>query len=576
MITLPPPVPTRNFSDFQERLEPQWLEQRFASILDRIEQAAGDTDAIVDALWEFNGLSRHVRTHVVRANLEFRLHSTDAGIAAENRRHSVEVMPVMSAARRRLAGMVGDAVDPEALAEHFPAHWFRKLALQATAGSDATARLQGQIEDHVMAYTSTVAAGRFEYEGSSRPLSHARRAAIDPDDTLRRDAFHSYIEWWEQAAPTLQDAFDGVLEARQEVAQLLGMPGYAPVRYADLGRLDWSPAEAGRFRDAVAEHLMPLALRIRRAQAKELGSIRVHPSDSGYFPGSSIPDLRVRPEDELEAASRAFHRLDPKLGRMIDQTIADGRADVLTRDGKAPGAYVATFHDQGLPFVYLNNVGIGRDVKTLVHEFGHAFQTLLSAPIELVDLRKPTLEACEVHSMTLEMLTLPHVDELLHEDDLERYRYDLLAQGVLHTGMSSALDAFQHLLYREDGSWPDRDERADAWRGLAEVFLPGIDHDATPWWSANRWLTTRHVFLFPFYYLDYALAQVVAWQFLPLMEADPEAAMERYLGICRAGGTAPFTELVEQAGLANPFDPETVARVAADLATRLDLVGAPA
>ena len=232
-----------------------------------------------------------------------------------------------------------------------------------------------------------------------------------------------------------------------------------------------------------------------------------------------------------------------------------------------PVAFCTYLADSRVPFIFLNSVGTSSDVTTLVHEAGHSFQAWESRNIELEALRWPGLEAAEVHSMGMEHLALPHLHHFFSPEDLARYQRGHIRQGFMRLAWMAQVDHFQHEVYEQN---LDAAGRGQCWQRLEERYQPGLDMDAVPYWKANRWHRQGHIFRRPFYYIDYAIAQLAAWQlWLDSLEA-PEQTMERNLALCRMGGTKPLKAFMEAGGLNQPFDGEAVGRLVERVVAAVD------
>jgi M3 family oligoendopeptidase len=213
-----------------------------------------------------------------------------------------------------------------------------------------------------------------------------------------------------------------------------------------------------------------------------------------------------------------------------------------------------------MPFVYANFNGTKGDVEVFTHEIGHAFQNYSSRHQAPIDYIWPTMESCEIHSMSLEFLTWPQMDRFFGEEDAERFRKMHLADGLLFLPYGVAVDHFQHEVYSNPGASPA--QRHEMWQEMERTYLPWRDwgdlaHPA----MGGRWQLQRHIYGVPFYYIDYTLAQTCAMQFLTRAEVDRAGAMEAYVALCKRGGQAPFQQLARSAGLKSPFDEGCLAQV---------------
>ncbi|MEO7392356.1 MAG: M3 family metallopeptidase, partial [Ramlibacter sp.] len=238
--------------------------------------------------------------------------------------------------------------------------------------------------------------------------------------------------------------------------------------------------------------------------------------------------------------------------------------DLENRKGKRGGAFCTAFPDEARVGIFCNSTGQAADVRTLTHEMGHAFQAWESQPIEIVELQWPTADAAEVHSMGMEYLSLPYIEEFFPDaEHARRFRLKRWVGAVELVCYICVVDEFQHWVYENPAASPsDRDAQ---WDRSWETYIPGIDFAGIEALRAARWYAQLHIFKFPFYYIDYAIAETGAMQLAFQCEKDNAAALETYLGLCRLGGTRGVLDIFKSAGLRSPFD----AGVMADLAQRV-------
>ncbi|MBL4850512.1 MAG: hypothetical protein JKY65_33765 [Planctomycetes bacterium] len=273
----------------------------------------------------------------------------------------------------------------------------------------------------------------------------------------------------------------------------------------------------------------------------------------------TLPTGAAAPIDEqLDKAGRVFERLSPKLAKHFHTMRREGLIDLENRKGKRAGAFCTSFSDEGKVAIFCNSIGDEGDVKTLMHEMGHAFQGWESQWIEAVELRWPTSDGAEVHSMGMEFLSLPHLGEFFPPEQLARFRRSRWRRAIELLCYVCVVDAFQHWVYENPKA--GFDERDQAWIRFQDTYMPGIDWsgDAEPF-RALRWYAQLHVFRYPFYYIDYAIAETGAMQLGMLDARDHERCLETYLELCRLGGTGSVLELFSQAGLRSPFEPGLMA-----------------
>ena len=250
-------------------------------------------------------------------------------------------------------------------------------------------------------------------------------------------------------------------------------------------------------------------------------------------------------------AQTMFDAMHPQLGAFFRLMHESKLTDLKNRDGKAGGGFCTAFPSYGLPFIFANFNGTKGDVEVFTHEMGHAYQAYASRQQPLLDYLWPTNESCEIHSMGLEFLTWPHMEQFF-EADAERFRRIHLTQGLLFIPYGVAVDHFQHLVYAHPEAPPQ--ERHRMWQEMERMYLPWRDYGDLPHVAdGGFWQFQRHIYLHPFYYIDYTLAQTCALQLWVRSGHDPAGTLDAYNRLCARGGEAPFQELARSAGLVSPF-----------------------
>lgn len=527
--------------------------------------AAVAPDADLPALLgRWNDLRKPIYTWLAWVNLRYRQDTTDEAIAAEKKRRDAfaAAWELEELAVHRGLLDLGAPVRV-AVAGQTVAKWEAEVA-----SVDPTIQSERQAESDLgTAYTKLLAAASFEVDGEFFDLSSIAGPATSADRALRERACRAQWAWFASQGAELDRIFDELTSLRVGMAAKLGHADFVETGYRRMNRVDYGQEDVARFRAAVREHLVPLGQKLRQRQAAELGIERVMLWDEGVL----HPDGNAQPvpvERMLQAGREAFARLDPSLSGFYDALVADGYIDLPARSGKAPGGFCTYLPDAGRPFVFCNATGVERNVRTLVHEVGHAFQKFASKHITQPELFYATADAAEIHSMALEFLAWPVMDEWFGRDT-QRYQQDHLAGAVLFLPYGLLVDEFQHVVYQQPGLDPAGRRRA--WQTLERSWLPWRNHGDLPHADGGFWQGQRHIYAWPFYYVDYCLAQMVALQFWALAQTDQADAMDRYVALCARGGSLPFQALVRTTGLDSPFDEGVVAGVAAQVAAALDL-----
>ncbi len=405
-------------------------------------------------------------------------------------------------------------------------------------------------------YDKLVAAAAIQFEGQTRNLSQLRPFMESPDREMRKKAYNAYTSYFRENEEEIGDIYDQLVKIRDKMAKKLGYENFIQMGYDRMSRSDYNHNMVRNFRDQVLQSVVPLASEIKDRQKKRLGleELTYYDEPLQFLTGNANP--KGGPEWILDKGIKMYRELSSETGEFFDFMIQDELLDLLSKEGKRSGGYCTVIPDYKAPFIFSNFNGTSGDIDVLTHEAGHAFQTYMSMDLELPEYKFPTLEACEIHSMSMEFLTWPWMESFFGEG-VDKYKYSHLEGAVSFLPYGVTVDEFQHAIYEKPNLTPD--ERKDVWRDLEKKYLPFKDYSGNSFLeSGGYWMRQGHIFSNPFYYIDYCLAQVCAFQFWRRSLEDRESAWKDYLELCKAGGSKAFTELVDLAGLKNPFQGGTV------------------
>lgn len=418
-------------------------------------------------------------------------------------------------------------------------------------------------------YVALVAGAQVEIEGTSYSLSELRKLDNDADRQVRFLASQARFGWVKEHESTLDGIYDQLVALRQQIAQALGHDNYIPVGYQKMRRIDYDSQDVAQFRQEVLDVVVPLVQDMYAARAKTLGLDHLCAWDETIHSLEGNPQPAGDYDWMVERAQQMFDAMHPELGGFFSLMTKRHYMDLKARRGKANGGFCTSFAQLGMPFIFANFNGSKGDVEVFTHEMGHAFQNFKSAHKVISDYHWPTTESAEIHSMSLEFLTWPHM-ELFFEEDAERFRQIHLAEGLAFLPYGVAVDHFQHLIYEQPEA--SAAQRRQWWAEIEQKYMPWrqwgeLEEIA----RGRRWQLQNHIYSMPFYYIDYTLAQTCALQFWERMQHDMEGALEDYVALCERGGEAPFKELVRSAKLKSPFEPGSLRGVVAKARVALGL-----
>ena len=411
-------------------------------------------------------------------------------------------------------------------------------------------------------YSKLLAGAQIPFEGGVYTLSQLTPIKQDADASRRAAAWAAEDAWYAEHAESLDAIYAELVMLRDKMGRKLGHDGYIPLGYDRMQRNCYDKADVERFRAAVVDYIVPIAYSVYETVAKRLGkSLPMGYADCAmWFTDGNARPVGT-PEDILEAGRSFYHELSGETAEFIDHMLENGMMDVLSRPGKAGGGYCTTLTAYKTPYIFANFNGTSGDVEVITHEAGHAFASWTSRDIVPAESSSPSLEGCEVHSMSMEFFAEPWAERFFGAD-ADKFRWQHLADAVTFIPYGTLVDHFQHECYEHPEYTPE--QRNAAWSRLAAVYMPWLKpEESLGFYSSGRaWQRQRHIYISPFYYIDYCLAQTVSLEFWAMIKRDKAAAWEKYMAYTRLGGTLTFRELLDRAGLDSPFEPETLKAVA--------------
>jgi oligoendopeptidase F len=429
-------------------------------------------------------------------------------------------------------------------------------------------------------YMKTVGAMNIEWEGESYTLDQAELLLRDPNRENREQAWRQIHERWLQDREGLNDVFLKLLDLRRRIARNAGFDNYREYAWLERGRHEYTPEDAATFHDAIEHEVVPVARRIyeRRREALGLDALRPWDLDVETTSAPALSPFQTGADLE-EGCSRIFHAVDPVLGQQFD-ALREGYLDLESRANKAPGGYCRPMHVAQRSYIFMNAVGTHRNVQTLLHEGGHAFHNQHAFHWPLIWMRRAPTEMAEVGSMALEMLAQPYLAQenggFYTQEEANRARAEHLEKVILFYPYMAVVDAFQHWVYTDA---PESVTAADLhakWAELWDRFMVGIDYSGLDAEKETGWHRKRHIFVYPFYYIEYGLAQTGALQVWRNALEDQQGALEAYRRALALGGTCPLPELYEAANARFAFDRATMRELMALAEQKLDELHHPA
>ena len=419
-------------------------------------------------------------------------------------------------------------------------------------------------------YSKLIASAKIDFDGKELNLSQMVPYTQSKDRNIRIEAAKKVAQFFAENQDEFDNIYDSLVKVRTRMAQKMGYKNFVEFGYKQLSRLEYDAKMIEGYRKQVLENIVPLHTELRERQGKRLGVDKLKFYDEAIKFNSGNADPHGSPEWILNNGKTMYKELSKETDEFFTFMTENNLLDLLSKKGKMSGGYCTYIPEHKAPFIFANFNGTSHDIDVLTHEAGHAFQVYQSRGFEVPEYLWPSYEACEIHSMSMEFLTWPWMN-LFFENDTDKYKFIHLSEALLFSPYGVTVDEFQHWVYENPEATPK--ERREKWIEIEKKYLPTRDYgEVEELKNGIFWFRQGHIFSSPFYYIDYTLAQVCAFQFWIKSRENREKAWQDYLNLCKLGGSKPFFELMKSANLKNPFEEGTLAIVIPKIKEYLDNV----
>ncbi|SNX73937.1 M3 family oligoendopeptidase [Bacillus oleivorans] len=539
------------FQEYQyERPNLEAYKQDFNRLLDQFKKATS-FDQVNEAMQEINRVRNQFDT---LANLVYIRHSinTEDEFYKAEQDFMDESYPEMDG----LAVSFYEALVESPFRKELEAKWGRQLFALAdlklkTFKPEIIPLLQKE-NKLSSEYTKLTASAKIPFEGEERTLAQLGPFMESKDRDMRIKANNARFGFMADNKEKLDQIYDELVKVRTEIAQKLGFKNFVELGYARMQRVGYDAQMVANFRKQVETYIVPLASKLIQRQSERIGikPLKFYDESLKFTTGNAVP--KGSPEWIIDNGKTMYAELSNEANEFFQFMLDHELMDLVAKKGKAGGGYCTYIADYQSPFIFSNFNGTSGDIDVLTHEAGHAFQVYSSRQYEVPEYQFPTHEACEIHSMSMEFFTWPWM-ELFFKEDTDKYKFSHLSEALLFLPYGVSVDEYQHWVYENYEATPD--ERNHAWREIEKKYLPHRDYDGNEYLeNGGYWQRQSHIYNSPFYYIDYTLAQICAFQYWVKAQKNQKDAWQSYVDLCKLGGSLSFTELVQSAGLKSPFE----------------------
>ena len=535
-----------------ERPDLDAVKKQYSALTERL-KAAGSYEEARTVFLEKEELDKHVQTLATLSHVRHSIDTRDAFYDAEAKFWNAAEPELQEYTQAWTRAMLDGAFRAQFAAQFGELMFVNAEIELKTFSPEIIPELQ-QENELAQEYEKLLASAQIPFEGGVYTISQMTPFKSDPDDARRLAAWKAEGQWYKDNQGKLDGIYDQLVHLRDTMGRKLGYEGYTTLGYYRMGRNCYTKKDVEQFRLAVQKYLVPVADGIYREQAKRLG--KQYPmsfADNALEFRSGNPRPVGTPEQILEQGRKFYNELSPETSAFFNMMMDNELLDVLSTEGKEGGGYCTSIPDYGVPFIFANFNGTQGDVEVVTHEAGHAFAAYINRDRIPMSTVWPSMEGCEVHSMSMEFMAWPWSEGFFGKD-ARKFHYSHLASALTFIPYGTMVDHFQHIVYEHPELTPA--QRHAEWKRLLGIYMPWQKLDGEiPFYSEGEgWQRQHHIYSSPFYYIDYCLAQTVSLQIWALLQKDQKDAWAHYMAYARQGGSRTFTELLKNAGLESPFD----------------------
>lgn len=534
-----------------ERVDFEQVEKELNGLIEEFEQAqSGEEQFAVHE--KFYRLNDRVSTLYTIAHIRFDIDTSDKFYEAEKQFYD-EKLPIYSNLVLAYQKKLYDSPYREYLEGKIGPVAFKNMEIAQKAMDEKLIPLMQEENNLTTEYDKLIAGAKISFDGQELNLSLLRPYLVNQDRSVRAEAWKAFSAFFEANAEKLDEIYDKLVKNRTQQARMMGYDNYLELGYYRMGRNCYGKEEVEAYRRQVKEDFVPFAERLHERRRQRLGLGKLSYIDKDVYFKEGNPAPFGTPEEILEAGKKMYSELSPETKEFYDFMMENELFDVLGRKTKRAGGYMTYMPDYNSPFVFANFNGTSGDVDVITHECGHAFQGYLSGKDPIREHGDIGMETAEVHSMSMEFFTQKWMP-LFFGDRAQDYIEMHLEDAAAFIPYGCMVDEFQHIVYENPDMTPA--ERHAAWLKLEKEYRPHMDYgDDKFFGKGGFWQRQTHIYDSPLYYIDYCLAQTCALQYKVKMDENYEAAWASYLKLCKLSASDFFTNMLEEVGLDNPFQP---------------------
>ena len=555
------------FKDYKyERPNYEEIKKSFLELVDKIKNASTYDEQKLH-INQLNNIRKHIETMSTLASIRNSINTADE-FYDEEQNYWDEQGPLYTELNSDFYKVIVNSKFKDEIKKDY-SEQFYKICEYSLKSFSPEIISDLQEENKLMSkYTKLLASAKINFKGEELNLSGLYKYMLSSDRNEREQSSKVYYNYFGEHEEEFDEIYDQLVHIRHNMAKKLGFKNFVELGYIRMDRTDYNPEMVVNLRKQILEYIVPLCNKLYEKQAKRLNLDKLTYIDENleFLDGNAT--IKGDSDYIIENGIKMYQELSEETKEFFDFMLENELMDLETKHNKSAGGYCTYIPDYKAPFIFSNFNKTSEDMDVLTHEAGHAFQLYMSRDIDMQEINFPTLDSCEIHSMSMEFITYPWMETFFKEDS-DKYKFAHLTSAIKFLPYGVVVDEFQHVVY--DNPNMTSDERKKVWRDLEKKYLPHRDYEDNEILERGCWFFKQgHIFKDPFYYIDYVLAQICAFQFLKKMGEDRISGWEDYLRICKVGGTQSFLQIVKTGNLISPFDDKCIEYIIKNLETNIE------
>ncbi len=541
-----------------KRVTYQEIEAKAKALTAKLSNAKSAKEAL-DTFYEYNEYSDKITTAGSLAYIKFTLNTEDEFFAGEKEYYD-EIMPMVQNLDLQFKLALYNSPFKEQLKKELGELLFLNIEIYMKSFDPKIIPHMQEENRLTNEYEKLLASAQIDFDGKVLNLSQLGKYKQSTDRAVRKAAYEAEAGFYLKNSDALDNLYDQLVKIRTHMAREMGYENFVELGYYRMMRNSYTKEDVARFRGYVKKYIVPIVTELKKEQQRRIkvDKFMLYDDPLEFLSGNATP--KGDPEHIFAQGKKMYSELSPQTEEFMNFMLENELFDVISRKGKTVGGYSTTIPDFKAPFIFANFNGTSGDIDVLTHEAGHAFASYLARDFKISEYRSPTMESCEIHSMSMEFFTWPWM-HLFFEEQTDKYKYAHLGSALTFLPYGTIVDYFQHIVYEQPDLTPD--QRKEVWKKLQKEYMPYLNTDGMPFFEDGRyWQRQHHIYSAPFYYIDYCLAQTVALAYWAESQEDFKKAWDKYYTMTSRGGKDTFTGLVKSAGLPSPFEEGALKKVA--------------